>query len=345
MKLTFHYRIKNMSGFLDGAARKVNFVWNYCNDVQRQAVKAHRQWMSGFDISYLTAGSSDTLKLNSQTIKAVGEQYAQSRAQFKKPWLKWRGRKSLGWVPLKYTCLKYRPGVFIYMGREFRVWEDRPLPGKICCGSSFNQDSQGRWFINVVTEVDEAPTRPGEASVGIDLGLKEFATLSTGDKIVGPKATSKYARKLAIAQRANKAKQVRKVHQKIKDVRRDFHHKESTKLVNQFNNIAVGDVSASKLSRTPFAKSVLDAGWSSFRQMLRYKAIRFGATFKEVTEKYSTQTCHICGVISGPKGLIGLNKRVWSCNDCGTVHDRDVNAACNILAVSGMTPLQREPSC
>jgi putative transposase len=346
MNLTFHYKIKNFTGFLNGCAQKVNFIWNYCNDVQRQAVKAHRKWLSKFDLSHLTAGSSEVLELNSHTIRGACFEYAARRAGSKKPWLKWRSKKkSLGWVPVATLNLTHdvNTHTFTFMKHEFRVYEDRPLPGKICCGSNFSQDSRGRWFLNVVTEVEECPLRPGNKSVGIDLGLKDFATLSNGMKLPGPKATSKYARKLAVAQRANHAAQAKKIHQKIKDVRKDFHHKESTKIIKQFNNVAVGDVSPSKLSKTSLAKSVNDAGWSSFRSMLRYKALRFGATFKEVTEKYSTQTCHICGVISGPKGLAGLNKREWTCSDgCGATHDRDINAACNILAVSGMIPLQRE---
>ena len=78
------------------------------------------------------------------------------------------------------------------------------------------------------------------------------------------------------------------------------------------------------------AKSVLDASWSSFRAQLAYKAIRHGATFEEVNESWSTQTCNACGVIAGPKGRAGLNERSWTCG-CGTTHDRDVNAAKNIL--------------
>jgi putative transposase len=343
MNLTFHYRIRNFNGFLNSLARKVNFVWNYCNDIQRQAVKAHRPWLNKLDLSYLTAGTSELLELNSHSIRATCFEYAAKRTQTKKPWLRWRGKKSLGWVPVATLNLKYKAGNFIFMGHEFRVFEGRLFSGKICCGSNFAQNARGQWFLNVVTEVEEAPLRPGSSAVGIDLGLKDFATLSAGTKIAAPKFTSKYARKLAVAQRAKHRKQTQKIHQKIKDSRKDFHHKESTKLVKQFNNIAVGDVSPNKLSGTNLAKSVNDAGWSSFRNMLRYKAIRFGATFKEVSERFTTQTCHICGVISGPKGLAGLNKREWACSDgCGATHDRDVNAALNILAVSGMTPLQKE---
>jgi len=332
MQLTYHYRVKSYGGFLNELSRKVNFVWNYCNDVQRQAVKSHRQWLGEFDFNHLTSGSSKELGLNADSIQAIARQYSQSRTQHKKPWLKWRSRKSLGWVPMKASSLKYRDGDFTFMGHTFRVFLDRPMPtdAKIVYGSSFSQDSQGRWFLNVAVELPTPTSREGDASVGIDLGLKDFATFSDGTKIANPRILSKYARKLAVAQRANKRKQVRKIHQKIKDVRKDFHHKLSNDATKKYNHIFVGDVSSSKLSKTSMAKSILDVGWSSFRSMLRYKSIRNGATCAEVDESFTTQTCHICGRKTGPKGLAGLNKREWVC-DCGIVLDRDVNSAINIL--------------
>jgi len=332
MQLTYHYRVKSYEGFLNGLARKVNFVWNYCNNVQQQAVKARRKWLGEFDLNHLTAGSSKELGLHSDSIQAIARQYVQSRAKCNKRWLKWRGKKSLGWIPMKAAALKYRDGSFVFMGHVFRVFSDRPLPteARILYGSSFSQDSQGRWFLNVVIELPETSLRSGDASVGIDLGLKNFATFSDGTKIANPRILSKYARKLAIAQRANKRKQVRKIHQKIKDVRKDFHHKLSNDVTKKYNHIFVGDVSSSKLSQTTMAKSVLDVGWSNFRKMLRYKSIRNGAIYKEVDESFTTQTCHICGLKSGPRGLAGLNKREWMC-DCGAFLDRDVNSAINIL--------------
>ncbi len=93
--------------------------------------------------------------------------------------------------------------------------------------------------------------------------------------------------------------------------------------------IFVGDVSSSKLVKTKMAKSVHDAGWSMFKRMLEYKSHQAGIIFEVVPENYTTRTCNVCGVIAGPKGHAGLNKRVWQCS-CGTVHDRDVNAALNI---------------
>lgn len=86
------------------------------------------------------------------------------------------------------------------------------------------------------------------------------------------------------------------------------------------------------------AKAVSDAGWSSFRNMLRYKAIGHGAEYVEADERYTTQTCSACGARSGPKGRKGLDVREWDCSECGTVHDRDVNAAINILGAECRPP-------
>ena len=91
-------------------------------------------------------------------------------------------------------------------------------------------------------------------------------------------------------------------------------------------------VSPSKLAKTTMAKSVLDAGWADFKTMLGYKAIRHGSRFLEVSEAYSSQACSDCGSIGGPRGLKGLAIRGWTCAECGSEHDRDVNGACNILA-------------
>ncbi len=169
------------------------------------------------------------------------------------------------------------------------------------------------------------------SGVGIDLGLKDLATLSTGEKIENPRHLRRLESKLATAQRACKRRQARNIHARIVNARRDHLHKASLGIVRRFDYIAVGNVNAAGLARTSMAKSVLDAGWSSFRDMLRYKAIAHGVTFEEVNESSSTQTCNACGVIAGPKGRAGLNERRWTCSNCDTEHDRDTNAALNIL--------------
>ena len=138
-----------------------------------------------------------------------------------------------------------------------------------------------------------------------------------------------------MAQRAHKKSLVKALHAKIKNRRKDELHKFSTKLVQEYGAIFVGNVSSSKLIKTRMAKSTLDAGWSSLKTMLEYKSAYAGGIFEEINEAYTTQTCSCCGSIatSSPKGRIGLRIREWTCSDCGSVNDRDLNAAKNILAL------------
>ncbi len=112
-------------------------------------------------------------------------------------------------------------------------------------------------------------------------------------------------------------------------------HQSTTELVKAYAAIVIGDVSSKALAKTKMAKSVLDAGWGSFKTMLRYKCENAGVWFEEVNEKYTTQACSCCGCISrnSPKGRAGLGIREWTCPECGAMHDRDVNAAKNILAL------------
>jgi IS605 OrfB family transposase len=112
-------------------------------------------------------------------------------------------------------------------------------------------------------------------------------------------------------------------------------HKFSSNLVKNHAAIFVGDVASAKLVKTKMAKSTLDAGWSSLKTMLEYKSHQAGIVFEEVNEAFTTQTCSCCGSnpASSPKGRTGLGIREWTCSDCGSVHDRDVNAARNILAL------------
>lgn len=332
MIVVYRYRVKSLNGLLNKQARAVNYVWNFCNDTQKHALKWRKHWPSGFDLNKLTAGTSKELGLHSGTVNAVCEQYGRSRSAKKKPLLRYRGKKSLGWVPLKGCHIKETPNGFHFHGREFKVFKSRPLPtgSKIKDGTNFSRDARGNWFLNVCIGIDDVEAREIRSGVGIDLGLKSFAALSTGETIDNPRHFRQLEERLGKAQRASKKRLARNTHAKIANARRDFLHKLSHRLVREFDFIAVGNVNASALAKTKMAKSVHDASWSSFRDMLRYKAIAHGAMFEEVNERYTSQTCNACGVIAGPKGRAGLNERSWTCS-CGTTHDRDVNAAKNIL--------------
>ena len=311
MLLVYRYRVKSLTGLLNAQARACNFLWNFCNDTQKHALKWNKRWPSGFDLNRLTAGSSKELALHSGTINAVCEQYANSRSQKQLPFLRWRGRRSLGWVPFKGRALKREGNAFRFAGNTFRVFNSRPL----------------------------------RSGIGIDLGLKDFAALSNGEKIENPRYLRQLAARLSSAQRARKRRQAANIHARIGQARRDFQHKLSTRIVREFDHIAVGNVNAAGLAKTHMAKSVLDAGWSSFRNMLRYKALAHGAWYEEVNESFSTRVCSSCGCETGPKGVAELGIRSWICSECGMSHDRDINSARNILFRSGhRTPAEGIPA-
>ncbi|NEX62180.1 RNA-guided endonuclease InsQ/TnpB family protein [Noviherbaspirillum galbum] len=335
MLLVYRYRVKSLNGLLNRQARACNFVWNYCNDRQKDALRFGRPWLTGFDLNNLTKGASKELGLHSDTINAVCEQYAKSRSQKKRPHLRYRGKKHIGWVPLKGRALKREGNAFRFAGNTFRVFYSRPLPdGKIKDGTNFSQDARGNWFLNIVIEIAvDAEARQPLRGVGIDLGLKDFATFSTGEKIEAQSFYRGMEKALAVAQRARKKNRVQAIHRKIANRRNDFHHKLSHRIVRDFDYIAVGNVNAAGLAKTNLAKSVLDAGWSSFRHQLAYKAVKHGAWFEEVNESFTTQVCSNCGAMpdSRPKGIADLGIREWQCCECGCVHDRDTNAALNIL--------------
>ena len=176
-----------------------------------------------------------------------------------------------------------------------------------------------------------------------DLGLKTVATLSDGRKFDRDNLTQNYADRLAKAQRAGKKNLTKRIHAKIANIRKDWNHKTANAILAGARLVCVGDVSSAKLVKTKMAKSVLDASWSQLKSMLAYKAIALGIDLKEVNESWTSITCSCCDTKSGPSGLSGLSVREWTCDSCGTQHDRDVNAARNILRVGHNTPIKGIP--
>lgn len=321
---------------LNRQARAVNIVWNYCNEVSQKAWRDHRRWLSGFDLVKMTAGSSKLIGLHAHSIIRVCIQFSISRDRIKRAQLRWRGSKSLGWVPFNTGHVKFDGMSFVFNGVSYLAMHINPnlRSGMKIGAGSFNQDSKGRWYINLTIEV-ELPSDAKVGAVGIDLGLKDMATLSDGNAIPAMKFYRQSEQALATMQRAKKTKKVRAIHVKIANRRKDFLHKQSLCIAQNYGLIFVGDVKPSKIAKTRMAKSSLDAGWASFKNMLAYKAVMHGGRMIEVDERWTTQTCSSCGSLppSRPKGITGLGIREWTCDDCGTVHDRDVNAAKNILRI------------
>jgi IS605 OrfB family transposase len=240
-------------------------------------------------------------------------------------------------VPFKSRAVRYKAGQIYFCGCKLSLWDSYGLSQYELRAGSFSEDSRGRWYLNVQVKIAQfvGPVLPGPtASVGIDLGLKTCATASDGQKVEG-RFYRALECKLGIAQRARKKPRTKAIHAKIANQRKDMLHKFSTALVKSNAAIFVGDVASAKLVKTKMAKSTLDAGWSSLKTMLEYKSHQAGVVFEEVHEAYTTQTCSCCGSISAssPRGRAGLGIREWTCSDCASVHDRDVNAARNILAL------------
>jgi len=204
-------------------------------------------------------------------------------------------------------------------------------------------DAAGRYFASFVVEAGDDPLPDAGTEVGIDLGLTHFAVLSDARKVANPRFLRRAERKLRMAQTAlsrkvkgssNRAKarvKVARVHARVADTRRDWLHKESTRIIRETQAVYVEDLCVAGLGRTRLAKSVHDAGWSAFTGMLEYKAARHGRTFRRIGRfEPTSQVCSACGIKDGPKPLA---VREWTCQACGTAHDRDVNAAQNILAL------------
>jgi putative transposase len=203
------------------------------------------------------------------------------------------------------------------------------------------KDAAGRYFASFVVQVTDEALPPVESEVGIDLGLTHFAVLSDGTKVTAPKFLRRAARKLKRLQQALSGKRkgsnrrkkavvkVARAHARVADTRRDWQHKLSTAIIRENQAVYVEDLCVAGLGRTRLATSVHDAGWASFTAILEYKAARYGRTFGRVDRFFpSTRMCSQCGRISEK---MALSVREWDC-PCGSHHDRDVNAAKNVLA-------------
>lgn len=331
--LTLKYRIKDSTSgkHLCKMAGAIHFVWNYCNEVSLLAFRRDKTFLSAYDLHKLTAGTSKDLGLSADTIQQVCTEYVTRRRQFKKIKLKWRSRKrSLGWIPFKAAYIKIEGDTVAYCGHRFRLWFSRPVEGTIKTGS-FTQDARGRWYVNLQCNVADAQEPVGHLDLGIDLGLTNQIACSDGVIYSRENLTHQHEESLALAQRAHKKQRAKAIQAKIANTRADWTHKATTAIAHRAKLIVIGDVSSAKLVKTPFAKSTYDAAWYSVRHQLNYKANRLAGVCVSGSEMFSSVTCSACLQRTGPSGLRALGVREWVCARCGVVHERDVNAAKNIL--------------
>jgi putative transposase len=224
---------------------------------------------------------------------------------------------------------------------DVRVKWSRSLPADPSSATVI-LDPAGRYHVSFVVDVEAEHLPEVAAEVGIDLGLTTYAVMSDGTVIDNPRFLRKAEKRLKAAQRElsrkakgskNRAKARRKVakaHAKVADTRMDWLHKQTTRIIRENQAVYLEDLNVRGLGRTRLAKSVHDAGWSTFRRMLEEKAARYGRHVGIIGQYEPTsQVCSACGVLDGPKPL---SVREWTCAACGTVHDRDLNASRNILA-------------
>jgi putative transposase len=344
---TLRMKVRSEShAWLNAAAIEVNQVWNWANEVSAKAARpffGRPRRLSGFDLCNLSAGATEFMDhIGADTIQRVCTEYASKRKAAKRTRLRWRvsrdPTRSLGWVPFKAASLKRKGHALRFCGKSFRVFDREYLADHRFRDGCFAQDALGDWWICIPVRIRVEPSVAPRESVGIDLGVKTIATTSDGEKLEAGRWTHKYASKLASAQRRGHLRQAKRIHRKISRCRADALHKFSRRMVDQYQIIVVGDVSSLKLARTRMAKSVLDAGWGMLKTQLQYKGQQAGRSVQVVSERNSTRVCGNCGALTGPKGVEQLVVRLWMCAACGDTHDRDVNAARNILAGSRCGP-------
>jgi putative transposase len=250
-----------------------------------------------------------------------------------------RGRQSIRLTRNGFALHGSR--LYIAKVGDIKVEWSRHLPSQPSSVTLF-REPDGRYYASFVVEREAVPLPASDREVGIDVGLASLAVTSDGEVIPNPRFLRTKERHLVRAQRAlsrkrkgsaNRAKARKRVavlHRKVREARLDHAHKTALRLIRDNQAIYAEDIAISGLARTQLARSVYDAGWSQFLMLIEEKAAHYGREFRRIGRfEPTSQVCSACGVKDGPKPL---HVRQWSCPACETVHDRDVNAAKNILA-------------
>ena len=337
-------------------------VWNdalaYCKSVDKipkngdlqkwfitQAKKTdEREWLKEVCVTPLQQSIRDLGQAFSNHFKSLKGKRKGGIVGF--PKFKKRSHSQSARFTGQYFKVKQHSTYISKVGNLKTVWS-RPLPSEPSSVTVI-KDASGRYFLSFVVEIEPDLIPAQHSSVGIDLGVSTFATLSTGEKIGAPKPLNRNLRRLRTKQRklARKQKgskrqerqrqQVAKTHARIKDIRTDFLHKLSTRLICENQAIAIEDLNVSgMLKNRKLSKAISDLGWYQFRTLLQGKATKYGREIQVISRwEPSSQTCSNCGKKGGKKHL---SIRAWECLNCGSWLDRDWNAAKNIKAVGGQS--------
>ncbi|WP_405649775.1 transposase [Streptomyces sp. NBC_01386] len=300
-------------------------------------------WKKTGELAFLNDVSSVPLQQCLRHLQTAFSNFFAKRARYPRFKSRKKSRRSA-----EYTSsgFRFRAGglTLAKMNEPLDIVWSRPLPEGVSPSTvTVSQDAAGRWFVSLLCE-DPAvkPLAAADSAVGIDVGLDHLLTLSTGEKIANPRHERKDRAALAQAQRrmakkeqgsANRARarrKVAKIYARITDRRRDGLHKLTTRLVRDNQTIVIEDLTVRNMVKNrKLARAISDAAWSDFRSILEYKAAWYGREVIAVDRFFpSSKLCSSCGTL---QGMMPLNVRTWTC-DCGTTHDRDVNAARNLLA-------------
>ncbi|MFB7758558.1 RNA-guided endonuclease InsQ/TnpB family protein, partial [Streptomyces sp. NPDC056121] len=321
-------------------------------------------WKKTEELAYLNEVSSVPLQQTLRHLQVAFTNFFAKRAKYPRFKSRKKSRKSA-----EYTTsgFRYRNGklTLAKMSEPLDIAWSRPLPeGASPSTVTVSQDSAGRWFVSMLCEDPAVKPLPAtNKAIGIDAGLDHLLTLSTGEKIANPRHERRDRARLALAQRrlAKKAKgdgnnrakarrKVAKIHARITDRRRDHLHKLTTRLVRENQTLVIEDLTVRNMVKNhSLARAISDAGWRDMRTMLEYKATWYGRNLVVVDRWFpSSKLCSHCGALAGK---MPLHVRTWTCEGCGTTHDRDVNAAKNLLAAglavtvcgAGVRPQRRTP--
>lgn len=300
-------------------------------------------WKRSDELTFLNEVSSVPLQQTLRHLQTAFRNFFDKRARYPRFKSKRRSRASAEYTRSAFTWADGHL-TLAKMNEPLNIVWSRPLPdGAEPSTVTVSRDSAGRWFVSIlVTDPAVGPLPPTDGMVGLDAGLDSLVALSTGEKIRNPKHERRDRRKLAKAQRNLSRKQkgssnrdkarrkVARVHTRITDRRRDFLHKLTTRLVHENQVVAIEDLAVRNMVRNHnLARAINDAAWHEMRAMLEYKCSWYGRELVAVDRWFpSSKLCSTCGTV---QDKLPLNIRQWTCT-CGTVHDRDINAARNILA-------------
>lgn len=299
-------------------------------------------WKQDEDLAFLREVSNVPLQQALRAQQVAFSNFFAKRARFPRFKSRKKSRKSATFANNAFTFRDGQLKLAKTTGPLNIVWH-RPLPEGVQPSTvTVSLDAAGRWFVSMLVEDTIAPAPGTGQNVGIDAGITSLVTLSTGEKVANPKHERADRKRLAKAQRAlsrkakgsaNRAKARRKVarvHARIADRRRDFLHKLTTRLVRENQALAIEDLTVrNMLKNHSLARAISDASWTELRSMLEYKSQWYGRELLLVDRWFpSSKLCGACGTVAES---MPLNVRTWTCA-CGAVHDRDINAAKNILA-------------